>query len=434
MMIRVQAILIGFLMLSVLAVLPGQTNHWPQWRGDDFDGVSDAKNLPAEWSETKNIKWKAPMPGESAATPAIWGNHIFVSSVDDRTQDLLALCVKRDSGDIAWSKRIGIDFGNFRRHNKASPSPVTDGERAYFLYGTGDLAALDFEGNIIWQRNLEKEFGKLHIQWGYGSSPLLYDGKIYIQVLRRNRTIKDGETADSFLLAVNPKTGKDLWKHVRPSDARAESLEAYTTPIPFEWNGREEIIVFGADYATGHNPDTGEELWRWGNYNPNKIGHWRIVPSAVSGNGHVYVAAPKRQPLFAIKAGGKGELNDEWIDWKLTDYPPDVCTPAFHNGRLYVLDGDRYVMTCVDAKSGEKIWEGELDSQKVMRASPTIADGKIYCHNEDGVFWVLEDGDEFKILSKIEMGEGPIRASFAFSDNELFIRTAENLYCVSKTE
>lgn len=406
------------------AGLTVQAEHWPQWRGPDFNGAADAKNLPHTWSQTENMRWIANLPGESAATPIIWGDKIFVASRDERSGDLLGLCLNAKTGTEIWRKTLGVDPGGNRRQNMASPSPVTDGEHVFFLFGSGDFAGLTLDGEILWQRNLTKEMGRLSVQFGYASSPLLYKNKLYLVVLQRNPA--------SYLIAMDPKTGENIFKHERASDAKAESLEAYTTPIPLNVDGREEIIIFGADYATGHHPDAGEEIWRWGGYNPLKVGHWRIVPSPVAGGGHIYVAAPKREPLFAIKAGATGTVGDDHIAWSFKQSPPDVCTSAYHDGHLYVLDGDRHVMTKLNAKSGEVVWQGNLDSNVVMRASPTIADGKIYAHNENGMFYVMQDGDEFKLLSQIDMGEAPVRSSFAFGDDYFLIRTGQRLYCVAK--
>ncbi len=424
------------LCLSLLCNPIIQAENWPNWRGPNYNGSTDANNLPVNWSKTDNIAWKTPLPGASAATPIIWNDHVFVSSINENTQQLLAICINRKNGDVLWQKNIGIGYGEQRRHNKASPSPVTDGEHVYFYYGTGDLACFDFEGNQIWERQLEEDHGSFSVQWGYGSSPLLYKGKLYIPVLQRDTILQEtDEPRNSFLLAIDPKTGKDLWKHIRPSDANRESHESYVTPIPYEHNGRSAIIIHGGDYTTAHDPKNGEEIWRWGSYNPRKIGHWRIVPSPVTGKGHVFVSAPKRAPLYAIDGTENGKLALDEAEWKFEKNPTDVCTPAFYQGYLYVYDGDRYVMTCMKPETGEVIWSGELGGNKVYRSSPTIGDDKIYCMNEDGLIVVLDaKGDEYKELSRIEMGEGPCRSAIAIADDQLFIRTAENLYCVEKNE
>lgn len=432
-----------FMALFIIASLslPVLAENWDNWRGPNYNGTGSAKNLPTTWSKTENVAWVTPMPGESAATPVVWGDQIFISSLDESSNELVALSVNKNNGEIEWKKTVGLDSGNWQRHNKSSPSPVTDGKSVYFLYGTGDLAAYDTKGNELWKMNLEKEYGSLHVQWGYGSSPLLYNDTLYIQVLHRDRPPRrggggeGGELSPSYILALNPANGEVKWRHIRETDAVAEAQESYTTPIPFEFEGRKEIIVFGGDYVTGHNPDNGEELWRWGNYNPNKIGHYRIVPTAVTGAGHVYVAGPKREPLFAVAAGKSGKLDDSAIAWKFDEFPPDVCVPVYYQDKLYVFDGDKYVMTCIDPKSGNKIWQGETGGRTVYRSSPTAADGKIYIVNEEGMIVVMEaGGTEYKELSRIEMGEGPVRSCIVPLDGQLLIRTSDNLYCIGKKE
>jgi outer membrane protein assembly factor BamB len=419
--------------LLMASLTLASAENWPHWRGPQYNGSSQVSGLPTSWSKTDNVRWVTPMPGESAATAIVWDDKVFVSSFDEKTDALLALCLDKASGEILWQKVAGDGSGPQRRHNKASPSPVTDGTYVYFYYGSGELVCFDFAGNKIWDRSLEKDFGSFSVQFGYGSSTLLYDGKLYVIVLQRDTPLETGEARESFLLAIDPKTGKDLWRQVRPSDALRESFEAYTTPIPFEGGGRKEILIHGGDYTTGHDAATGKELWRWGSYNPTKISSWRIVPSAVTGDGKIFVSAPKRAPLYALASGATGAVPLNQALWKFDVNPTDVCTPLFYKNRLFVFDGDKHVMTCLDPKTGKVIWSGNTGGKTVYRSSPTGGDGKIYCMNEDGLIVVLDaTGDQYKELFRIEMGEGPSRASIALSEGCIFIRTKENLYCIGK--
>ena len=406
---------------------PPPPMNWPSWRGPFQNGTAYKMRLPTRWSKTENVAWVTPLPGRSAATPAIWNDHVFVSSIDAKTKELLALCLSRKNGQILWRKALGYDKKIGRSDTMASPSPMTDGERVYFYFGTGELLAYDFSGNEIWRRNIQKDHGKFKMLHGYAATPLLYQGKLYVPVLHRSD--------DSYILAIDPKTGADLWKQARRTNARAESKEAYTTPIPYQVNGRTEIVLMGGDYLTGHDSETGAELWRWGTYNPRKIGHWRVVPSAVTGPGLIYIAAPKRAPMYAIKAGGTGRLGDEHVAWKFgvvhkRNNTPDVCTPAYREGNLYVLDGDRKILFCLDAKTGAIKWQGHLGGKDIYRASPTVADGKIYCIDRRGEAVVLAVGDEFKVLSRASMGGRPAQSTIAAAHGQLFIRTADNLYCI----
>ena len=274
--------------------------------------------------------------------------------------------------------------------------------------------------------------------WLYGSSPLLYKGKLYVQVLQRDQPsyshAADGKpTRESYLLCIDPKTGKDLWRHIRPApDLFDESQESNATPTPYHGKNGDELILVGGDCVTGHDPETGKELWRCYGLNPGKD-HWRrVVPSAVTSEGFIYACGPKREPVLAIRDGGKGLITETHVAWKFTEHSPDVCTPLVYQGKLFLLDGDSKVVTCLDPKTGTKRWEGKLDAKDVMRASATGADGKIYCLDEAGNVFVLDAGSEFKLLSTVAMGEGPCRSSIAISNGQLFIRTAENLYCIGK--
>jgi outer membrane protein assembly factor BamB len=431
-------LLVTFSFWTALRSIPSSAENWAQWRGPHFNGSSEETGLPSKWSKTENIAWTTPLPGSSGATPCVWGDRVFVSSLDNETQDLVGFCIDKKNGTVLWKKTLGIGFGDAGRgKNMASPSPVSDGKRVYFLFGSMDFAALDFEGNILWKRNFKEDFGKNNILFGYHSSPLLYKGKLYVQMLQRDHppdgpTSGPGIPADSFLLAVDPETGKDLWKHVRPTDADEESHDSYATPIPYEGGGRSEILLIGGDCLSGHDPETGREFWRWGSWNPTKINHWRIVPSPVTSEGFIYACTPKGSPVYVIKAGGNGRLSDDAIAWQLKKNTSDVCVPLLYKDRLHVLDGDKKILTCLDRATGEVKWDYRLDGNGVFRGSPTGADGKIYVINEEGEAVVLEAGDKAVELCRTNMGEGPCRSSIAVSDGHLFIRTAENLYCVGK--
>ena len=415
--------------------------NWAHWRGPEFNGSSPEKNLPDDFSKTNNVKWVAAMPGPSAATPIIWGNRVFVSSTDTRTKSLRAMCLDFKTGKELWNQEVGVGFSQDPTSNFASPSAVTDGSLVYFCYGTGDLAAFDFAGKPVWSRNLQKDYGQFAYQWTYGASPTLFGGKLYIQVLQRDvpvhgRGRKDGPI-DSFLLALEPKTGKEIWKHVRPSDAAQESHEAYSTPIPFAFNGRSEILITGGDCITGHDAQTGTELWRWGTWNPTRITHWRLVPSPVAGGGVVLASAPKGSPIFAFKASAKGTLSDKDMAWISSEreVSSDVCTPLFYQGRFYVVNGEKRTIARVNPATGKADWIGELPRREKIESSPTGVDGKIYFQNFRGAVFVVAAAEQFKLLHVADMGDAEddrLRSTVAVSLGNLFIRTGTKLYCAGK--
>ena len=425
--------------LIAFAALPLRAENWPQWRGPFFDGSTTDKGVPATFSKTENVKWVADLPGPSAATPIVWNDHVFVSSVDQKAGTLQAICLDRATGKVLWKHDTGTGLGLDDKSNFSSPSPVTDGKRVWFYYGNGQLTAFDFTGKEVWSRNIQKDYGQFAYQWTYGSSPTLYAGRLYVQVLQRNvpvhgRGRTDGPI-DSFLLALDPQTGKEIWKVVRPNDAREESKESYSTPIPYTFNNRAELLITGGDCITGHDPDNGRELWRWGTWNPNKITHWRLVPSPVAGGGVALACGPKGAPIFAVRAGATGNADGSGLAWKSSDreISTDVSTPLFYEGRFYVLNSDRKTLSRVVPETGKVEWTGETGSQAKIESSPTAADGRIYFMNFRGDVFVVQAGEEFKLLHKTAMGDendNDLRSSIAIANGCLFIRTGSKLYCV----
>ncbi len=428
-----------FVLIVCLAALSASAENWPQWRGPFFNGSTTEKNIPETWSKTENVLWATPLPGASHATPAVWGDSVFVTSPDPE-KNLLAFCVDRHTGKIRWQKQVSIGDRVIGRNNMATPSPVTDGKMVWFLFGTGDLAAFDFSGKQIWARNLAKEYGRFSLMWLYGSSPMLYKDWLYVEVLQRDPVpegyahVTDGKpNRESFLLCLEPKTGKTIWKHVRPTDALGESQEAYSTPIPTEQvKGHPEIVILGGDYVTGHDAKTGEELWRAGGINNvTQKSASRVVPSPLMAEGLVFVSGPKRNPFLAYRDGGKGDITTNGLVWTYAEFPTDCVTPLYYQKNLYILDGDKQMMSCLEPKTGKILWKTNLGLREVFRASPTGADGKLYCFSERSTAVVMSAADG-KILSTIKMNEGQTHATIAVADGCLFIRTAQNLYCIGK--
>jgi outer membrane protein assembly factor BamB len=417
------AAIFGFLAAPLRA-----EHDWMQWRGPNFNGSSEATNLPDSIDKDK-AAWTTKIPGVGNGSPVVAGDRIFVSCADPQSSKLLGVCISKTDGHILWQKEVGIGFNKNNRNDAASPSAVTDGKLVYFYFSTGDLAAFDVEGKPVWHRNIQKDFGNFSIQWIYSSSPLLYKGKLYVQVLQREK--------DSYLIALNPNTGADLWKVIRPTDAVAETRESYATPTPFEDNGHTEILLVGGDCVTCHDAETGKELWRAGGWNPAHIGHWRLVPSVTADpkDNLVFACAPKGGPVMAISAGGSGDVTTTHFAWKSdgksSGITSDVCVPLLYKGNLYILNDSKKVMYCLDPKNASVKWSGDLGGKSPFRASATAADGKIYCMNEVGDVWVLA-ADAFKILSHTSFEATPSRGTIAVTDGTVIIRSGEKLYGFKK--
>lgn len=423
-------------LLVTVCCSPVLAQNWGQWRGPYFDGSSPATDLPSKWSLGDGVVWRAALPGPSAATPVVWDERVFVSSTDPENGTLRALCYDRTSGKLLWEDSIGESISQDIRSTYSAPSPATDGELVVFFYGNGDLVTYDVEGNQKWAKNI----GPFAFQWTFSTSPLLYEGRLYMQILQRDEPVngRGGQTNESYLLALDPETGDELWRHVRPSKAFAESLEAFTTPIPFAHNGREEILIAGGDALTGHNPATGEELWRWGTWNPTRIGHWRLVPSPVASEDVILVCAPKRDPIYAIRAGETGELGDDavlWVSRRQRVISSDVPTPAYYDGDFFVLNKDRKVLSRVEPSTGNLKWTTEKLGQADFEASPTAADGKIYVVDFDGVVSVIDAASGrrlHRIAMEPERDENVVRSTIVVAHGHLFVRTNSYLYCIGQ--
>ncbi|MEE2948357.1 MAG: PQQ-binding-like beta-propeller repeat protein [Verrucomicrobiota bacterium] len=428
---------------AVLALVGAQAGEWGNWRGPNYDGSTDEKNLPAKFSKTQNVLWSVKMDGASAGTPVIWGDNVFVSSSNPDKERLSANCYDLGTGVLKWSHQVAKGHRQDNRSNYAAPSPVTDGQVVTFFYGNGALATYTMDGEKMWSQNIQEKHGQFAFLWTFSTSPLIHDGILYMQVLQRDTKVGSKGSADnrSYLLALDPKTGKQLWKVYRSAKARSESLEAFSTPIPFSHNGRDEILIAGGDCLTGHDPKNGNELWRWGTWNPTRIGHWRLVPSPVAGSGVVLACAPKRAPVYAIKAGGEGDVSANGKLWNSQGsrdgVSSDVCTPLFYQGSFFVLygEGRDKMLSRVDPKTGKIQWATDLNSRSLFRGSPTGADGKIYVQNHAGTVHVI-DAKSGTLLHKAEMGESgddQTRASVAIAHGRLFIRTNSRLFCIGKS-
>lgn len=415
--------------------LPALATDWPQWRGPFFDGSTDEKGVPASWSETQGIVWVSPLPGPSGATPVISNGKVFVTSTVKGTGDFAAFCFDAQTGKLLWRKDVGSNPRKFPNNNMASPSPAADGGSVFFLYGDGTLVGFDYEGKELWSREIEKDYGNLSLQFGYSNSPLVYDGKLYITLIRRDKPYRE-PPADaplgSFLLALDPKTGRELWKQPRKTNAFDEGMETYSTPMPFVQDGKAELLLTGGDFITAHDPGTGRELWRF-EYWREKIRDSRIIPSLVTGDGLIFGTRHKNNGVFALEPPAAGS-EAAHILWEFDEAAPDCGTPLFYDGRLYVFDGlKRKTITCLDPRTGKTFWQGKVTGRGTWWSSPTGADGKIYLISESGDIAVLQaGGDEFKVLFQTRIAEPDIRSSISISGGRLFIRTAQNLYCIEQ--
>lgn len=414
---------VGVVALLFMSFVIARADNWPQWRGPSLNGVSNEKNLPVKWTAEENVFWKVPMPGYSGSTPIIWRDRIFLNVADG--DDIFLWCLNKTNGEVLWKKPLGGGNVKMRKQNMSSPSPVTNGKNVYVMTGTGILKGFDFNGKELWTRDIQKDYGQFGLQWGYASSPLLHEDSLYVQVLHGMKT-----DAASYVMRVDTKNGKTLWKVDRPTNAIRESPDSYTTPALLRYGKTTEIVITGGDCATGHDPATGKELWRANGLNPDNNPSYRIVASPIIFDNIIY--APTRvKPLLALKAGGRGDITSSHVLWSTVN-GPDVPTPVTDGKYFYVVN-DRGIMFCLDAKTGAEVYAQQRIKPGTYSGSPVLADGKIYVTNEDGLTTVVAAGPKFEVLAENPLNDY-VLSSPAISDGQIFIRTAQHLYAIGKPQ
>ena len=399
-------------------------DDWPQWRGANLDSISSEKNLPKSLNESSRL-WKLEMPGPAGSSPIVFGDKIFAASVDGN--DLVLMCVSTD-GELVWKQKLEGQNKQVRmdRSNYASPSPVTDGKHVWVMLSDGVLHCFTVDGELVWKKNMQDEYGKFKIQFGMSSTPLLDKGKLYFQFI--HGVMRNDETSEGHIVALNAESGDEVWKHLRTSEAIKENKHSYTSPVLFRNAEREYLVIHGADYATGHSLEDGKEIWRVGGFNPpasyNK--YLRFVSSPVCSKSMIVVPSAKKGPVIAINPAVKGDVseNGEGVIWKMERGTPDVASPVISEDRVF-LASENGIISCLDAKSGEKLFEERLLRDK-HRSTPVVADGRVYIVGRDGTVIVLDDNSEFKLISQTDLGEDTT-ASPAIANGRIYIRTNKSL-------
>jgi outer membrane protein assembly factor BamB len=409
--------------LFTLFIPPLTAEDWPQWRGPMLNGTSSEKNLPIRWSKTENVTWKLTLPERSGSTPIVWADYVFLSVGEGSNLSLWA--VDRTSGAVRWKRPLGGGNRRMMKQQMSSPSPVTDGRSVWVMTGTGVLKAFDFGGKELWGRDIQADYGRFGLQWGYASSPLLFEDSLYVQVLHGMHT-----DDPSYLLRIDKATGKTVWRVLRMTRARFESPDAYTTPALLKLGNSIEIVITGGDVVTGHDPATGHELWRADGLNPHNDGSYRIVASPVV-HGDLLFAPSRERPLLALKPGGRGDVSKSHVLWSFNN-GPDVPTPVTDGSYLYSIN-DRGILYCLDARTGKVVYGPQRLRNATYSGSAVLADGKIYITDEDGVTTVIRSGPKFELLSENDLQDYTL-SSPAISDGQIFVRTASFVYAIGRRQ
>ena len=407
-------------------------DHWPAWRGATHNGISLETSAPTKWDASTNVAWKLDLPGPAGSTPVIWGDNIFLTSVDKDA--LVLMCVGTD-GKQRWSKQISSGTNKKVRGdegNYASPSAITDGTHVWTMMGDGELAAFTVSGEKVWHFNLQERYGKFKIQFGMSSTPVLSDGRLFVQLIHGEGK---AATHEARVVALDALTGKEVWQKGRVTGAHTENEHSYASPMLYDHNGTKYLITHGGDYTIAYDLNNGEELWRLGGLNPhddpNRRYHptLRFVASPAAAEGIVVCPTAKRGPVFAIKGDQSGDLTDKSsaLVWKMKANTPDVPSPLIHDGLVYLCRENGNLM-CVDAKTGEQLYEERTERQR-HRASPVYANGNIYLTARNGKVTVVKAGRKFEVVSVNDLGE-ETAASPAISNGTVYLRTFKTLWAI----
>ena len=422
------AVLLTLLVTAAYPKLPtAAAGEWPQWRGSQGNGITDETDLPVRWSAEENVLWRLPLPGSAGATPVVWGDHIFLTSVDGPNLVLLAADT---SGKLLWSRLVSEGNKNVRgdEGNFASPSPSTDGTHVWTFMANGVLACYDFDGEEIWKEDLQQRYGKFDIQFGMSSTPILDGDHIYLQLIHGpwNRDPHRG-----LVVALDKRNGAEVWRHDRVTDAVDECKQAYASPVLYRDDQQSYLVTHGADYAIAHDLKTGKEIWRCGNLNPK--GSYeptlRFVASPAAAPGLIVVPTAKNRKVVGIRPDGAGDItaSKEHILWTMPRGTPDVPSPLIHDGIVY-LCRENGNLIALDAETGKVHYEHRTTRDR-HRASPVYADGRIYLTARNGVVTVVRTGPQFEIVAQNDIGE-PITASPVLVDGRIYLRTFKSLVAI----
>ncbi len=390
---------------------------WPQFRGPDGQGHSNAEGIPLQWSETENIAWKTAIPGEGWSSPVIYGNQVWMTSAHKKGLSLHVVCVDRSSGKVLHDIEVLTTPDAGPRHVQngyASPTPVLDSQHAYVTFGPRGTVCLDKSGKIVW-KNTELNFNVIQ---GAGSSPILHEDLLILTC--------DGIDVQ-YIAALDKRTGKVRWKQARKHFERVKRAigkMAYSTPLAQTINGVPQLVSSGADHVGAYDLRTGKEIW-WMPYTGfSQVGR----PSY--GNGLFYVIGSVSQDHFAIYAvrPGKGQLTEEQIVWKNSSGIGHVPSPLLVGKEIYAVD-DKGITSCLDAMTGKAHWKERLGGN--YRASPIEIRGRIYTCSREGVCHVLAGGKKYKVLATNKL-DGTLMASPAVAGRALFIRSGTHLYRIEK--
>jgi outer membrane protein assembly factor BamB len=390
--------------------------NWMRFRGPTGQGISSEAKLPVTWSATKNIKWKASLPGKGWSSPIVFEDHVFLTASSEEGVSCQVICINRKDGSIAWKTEVHRQKpGPMRKQNSyATPTPVTDGKHVYSVFYDGTVTAVDLSGKLTWKNN-EVKFFSLH---GLGASPILANGQVIMPFDGSSREeSKVGWKVPwekAVVLSLDAENGSVRWK-----GKRGKSRVGHVTPILV--NKGSQLVSAGGDRVQGFDPTTGRRIWSV--YSQGE----GVTPSPVVGDGLIYTSSGFEAPtLRAIRLGGKGDVTKTHIAWEQKSGVAALSSLLYIKPYLYSISRDN-ILHCLEASSGEIVWRQRLSG--TYWASPVYADGRIYILSEEGVTLVLRPGPKYEEVARNDIG-ATCFASMAVSQGNFYIRSAQHLYCI----
>ena len=392
---------------------------WLQFRGPGGLGVSEETGLPAKWDDKQGQVWKTPLPGAGASSPIVIGDRVFLTCCTDPGSDKMArhqICISRTDGKILWQKAVPGKStednwsGYLRDHGYTSSTPASDGERVYVFYGKAGVLGYDLEGKELWRADVGN--GSARNGWGSGSSPIVY----------KNTVIVNAGAESGAIIALDKLTGKETWR------AKAESAHgSWATPILVDAGGKQDLVIGVPFEIWGLNPDTGKLRW----YAEVLGTADTMCTSLIAHDGVVYAIGGRQGGAAAVKAGGSGDVSKSHLVWQAS-IGSYVTSPVYQNGHLYWVS-DRGVAVCLNAKTGEKVYEKRVDGARNLYASVMAADGKLYAVTRRSGTFVLDAKPEYAVISQNDLGDdSDFNASPAVSHGQLFLRSNRALYCLGE--
>lgn len=436
-MTRTYLLLLLLLSHTAAAESPAErfAHNWHQWRGPDANGVAVDANPPVRWDPSTNIQWKTAIDGEGSATPIIWGDELFLltaietdrvaekpSVPDERAKTrppgkyvkYVVLCLDRATGNEKWRRVACEDVpheGRHRTNTFASASPTTDGNRLYVSFGSRGIYGYDLAGNLQWQRDL----GQMRTRYGWGeaTSPVVYGNSLIVNWDHEDQ---------SFIAVLDTATGETKWTRDR------DEPTSWATPLVVEHHGRTQLIVNGTTRVRSYDLSTGDVIWQCGGQTVNAI------PSPLAADGFVYCMSGYRgAAAFAISLGVTGDITDtnqpRWVYRRATPYVP---SPLLYGSQIYFTAQNTSVLSCLDVESGEAIFDTQrLPGLGNVYASPVAAAGRIYFTDRDGTTVVLKHGAQLEVIATNKL-DAPTDASPAIVGKQLFLRSAQHLFCIEE--